>query len=148
MRSLDEIRERFNELTGPGSKDFFGFGADVLAEWIPECYKDEHKDKCPALTKENVEKRLRDYLPFAFEKALGHRGISASRSVQKISEWLWILGEGNLESFARNDRNYANYGVPVLKRIAGHFAVPLPDEIAEWEDGKPCCAGCENGCEG
>ncbi|MEJ2295117.1 MAG: hypothetical protein P8Y23_10140 [Candidatus Lokiarchaeota archaeon] len=37
---------------------------------------------------ENVKKRLVDYLPFAIEKALDHKGISSSRSIAHMRNYV------------------------------------------------------------
>ena len=116
------------------------FGMD-RSKW-PEELKDV---KDTPLTEDAVISEIRGYMEFAFDKALGHRGISASRSVEKVSAWLFVL-EDPLYEFAVTPSNYANYGVPVLKRVAKRFDIKLPERIEGWPDGGPCRPDCEAGC--
>jgi hypothetical protein len=142
MKTVEEIRKRYAE---DDDQDMFGFGKQVFGDYLVECYKDEHKDKVRELNQEEMQKELIDYLGFAFGKAIDHRGLSAMRSVIKLSNWAWMLERQELHDFARADGNYSCYGVPILKRFAQAFDVPIPEEIAKWEDGKPCkpdCDGC------
>lgn len=142
MKTVEEIREHCAK---DDDQDMFGFGKQVFQEYLPECYKEGHEDKVRELNQEEIQKELIDYLDFAFGKAIDHRGLSAMRSVIKLSNWAWILGRQELYDFARADGNYSCYGVPILKRFAQAFDVPIPEEIVKWEDGKPCSPGCE-GC--
>ena len=66
------------------------------------------------------------YLAFAWEKAEDRRGISASRSVQKLEMWLWLLGSEKLAALAADDDSYAPYGAPILAAISKEFGVPIP----------------------
>ena len=106
-----------------------------LSNWQPE-----------ELTRENVIKKMLEYLDFAFEKASSHRGISASRSVEHMQSYLWLLGDDELLAFATSGGNYANYGVPILKRIAIKYDKTMPENILNWKDGEPCEPNCESGC--
>jgi hypothetical protein len=140
MKTLDEVRAAFNAEGG----DMFGFGKEVLGTYLPENYED--KDKIPDFEEEVVRNDMLDYLDFAFGKALDHRGLSAGRSVIKLAKWAWILDRQDLVDFAEDESNYANYGVPVLKRFAQAFDVKMPDSIIAWEDGEACEPGCSMGC--
>lgn len=93
-----------------------------------------------------AEASLRDYLPFAFDKAINHRSISASRSFLHITNWLWLMERDDLLAFAEDDTNYRYYDVPILKHVARALGVPLPDAIESWQDGKACREGCDAGC--
>jgi len=93
-----------------------------------------------------VKEYLQSALAFGCTKAGNHRGISAGIAISKIAEVLWMLGDNEMQAFAEDDRNYENYGVPILKKVAGRYGFELPKNIAEWEDGKPCHPGCEEGC--
>jgi hypothetical protein len=147
IRTIEEVRTRYVDKDRQ-SKDFFGFAAEVLGVHLPEGWKEGSQDKHKEfpLTEEFVKKEAIEYLHFAFGKALDHRGISASRSVQKMREYAWLLCMDEAVAFADNDSNYPNYGVPVLKHMARAFGVELPEDIAKWEDGAACTPGCEEGC--
>ena len=64
------------------------------------------------LNRENVIAKMQDYINFAYEKAYDQRGISASRSMWKFSQWLWVLDDDEM-----NCENYDNYGIGVLDQI-------------------------------
>lgn len=147
MRTIDEVRTWYNDEHRRQS-DFLGFGSEVLSVHLPEGWQAGHEDnhKDYPLTEEFVRSKAIDYLAFAFEKAVDHRGISASRSVIKMREYAWLLGMDDVVAFADDDSNYANYGVPILKRMAMALGVELPPEIAAWKDGEPCRPDCNEGC--
>lgn len=96
---------------------------------------------------ESVRKQIRGYMPFAFEKAINHRGISAGRSVNHYQSWLWLIGDDELSKFADNtDSNYQNYGVPILKKIAEAYMIELPKSDAfECMARGEMCPGCHRG---
>ena len=73
-------------------------------------------------TEENVKAALGRDLAFAFEKALNKRGISASLMYEVIKMWCWVLGADDIAEC----KNYAQYGLPVLKAAAGRFGLPNP----------------------
>jgi hypothetical protein len=146
MKNHEEIKQRIEHLKNTRD-DFFGFHQAALKIWIPEYYIEEHQHECPDLTKDAVHSTITDYLEFAFDKAINHRGISTSRSVEKLSEWAWILDRSDLVDFTTDRSNYQNYGVPILKKFAKAFGVELPEDIRNWIDGEPCEPGCTQGCD-
>jgi len=137
MRSQQEIMERIKR-----RKEL-----DLLGFEIPE-YAD-------ALTKENVEKlrgeiikedadlsgwepafksdqdileRCKDYMPFAWDKANGCRGISANRSIMHYIAWLWLLGYDEFDNLMDD---YEFYGKPQLVRICNFLGL----DSNRWDDG-------------
>lgn len=138
MRTVDEIRARLNDPARAETLSLFDFGKEVLESRFLE--------GGGLLTDEQTKEEAISYLHFAFDKAIHHRGISASRSVQKMREYAWLLGLEEAVKFSEQDSNYINYGVPILKNMAKALGVELPKEIASWEDGQPCYPGCSNGC--
>ena len=151
MRTQQEIVDRMK-----AESSIFAFGSEVLAGYLelehlrPFCKRDadlaDHKPS--PLTSEHVLAEMRGYMEFAWGKALGHRSISASRSVEKFAAWLWLLGDDEMFSFAEADSTYAQYGVPVLKAISVKYGFPFPDgpAVARMAQGLPCTAGCVEGC--
>ena len=89
-------------------------------------------------------------MPFACEKASGHRGISASRSIEHFRNWLWLLGDDELLEFSGGDNNYINCGAPILKAIADKYRFDWPDDdgLNRMARGEPCVDGCVEGCGG
>ncbi len=83
--------------------DFFGFALQAVIEFLPyrviktslEPGVDAEKwdaDVTP-LAKESVLKRMQDYAKdFGWDKIQNHRGISANRTITKMSAWAFCLG--------------------------------------------------------
>ena len=157
MRTTDEIAAWY---AAKSEDDLLGFTAEAVMEYLsfeqlkPFLKKDsslEEWEPTP-LTEESLLERMREYMGIAWEKALGHRGISAGRSVEKMRAWLWILGDDELVAFADDDENYAQYGVPILKRICERYGFSVP--AGEWSvqctermaQGLPCTPACDEGC--
>ncbi|MGC4857509.1 hypothetical protein ACLQ24_30140, partial [Micromonospora sp. DT4] len=97
------------------------------------------------------ETYARNYLDFAIGKILDHRGNSASRSVDKLSELAWLLGRDNIVA-AMDHAGYPMYGAPQVKAFADGFGWPFLDgddglALARMADGQQCDPqGCERGC--
>ena len=151
MRTGAEIVERIQK-----HSDRLGFTAEVLApfltaeEVLPLCKVDvdlSQWDKQPQV-RDAILDEMRDYMTFAWRKAIAHRGISAARSVAKFRAWAWLLGEDVLLAFIEDTSNYPNYGAPVLKRVCEVFGFPLPaDEGAmRMARGESCADDCDGGC--
>jgi hypothetical protein len=91
---------------------------------------------------------MRDYMyRIGWEKVADHRGISTSRTIEKMTEWAWLLGDEVLIQKIQNSP-YAQYGAPKLKAICEHMGWPIPDseEIQRMSEGLPCSDTCELGC--
>lgn len=150
MKSQDEIINRINNL----QNDFLGFKSEVLIEALDfdhakQYFKpDVTRDKWPDESSEDVQKeKAYKYLDFAFGKALDHRGISASRSVEKLAEWAWIFDQ-DIVSQEMNNAPHAMYGVPALFIFAKTFNQLIPDdsELLRMSKGSPCKDDCCEGC--
>jgi hypothetical protein len=79
----------------------------------------DHKPK--PFTEENVKAKLKGDLAFAFEKALGKRGITAGLMNEVIKMWLWVLDDP-----LANFNAYAEYGLPLLKLVAVKYGFENP----------------------
>jgi hypothetical protein len=113
-RTSAEIKARYEEV----SQRFLDFqGGDLLPYMDYEDAKPFLKEgvtaeqliearSAPTPLEEAVE-----YLPFAWEKANGCRGLSAGRSVDHLKAWLWLAGYNVDDDF---DRRYQYYGKPCL----------------------------------
>jgi hypothetical protein len=158
IRSVNEIAERVRT---PVKDDVFQFERQTQIVYLPWKYASEFlkptvteiawNDVYTPITEAAVLDVMYDYLKFAWDKALNHRGLSASRSIQKIRAWLWLLGDEALEAYARDDANYAQYGVPILWRVSwdhgqGHV-VPQDTRVGRMRLGLVCePSGCVQGC--
>jgi hypothetical protein len=164
-RTQDEIVARIHEVK---EADIFGTQVgDLLSaldfEHAKEFLKAEateaewSSDPAYPLTDEQLRDNAKAYLAFAVGKATGHRGLSASRSVDHYRAWVWLLEPELFEGFEATP--YEQYGVPQLKAAAN-----ILDFTDEWDklvadglmhddrslilmaEGKPCEPGCMEGC--
>ena len=123
MRTQPEIVTHIYDVTAAGD-DLMGWQLEVLVTALeyenagPWLKPTVTADTWGPVLNDEVQRALAiDYLAFAFGKALDHRGISASRSVDKLDAWLWLLG---LDVDRYRAAPYENYGVPnVIARIYG-----------------------------
>lgn len=70
------------------------------------------KEDWESATVKGPLQEAREYLEFAWGKANGCRGISASRSIDHFRAWLWLAGVDDFDEIAA--REYQFYGKPVL----------------------------------
>lgn len=148
MKTQEEILSRLNQ----AKNDFFGFTTEVLVgslafEYAKPFLKEGTTSEqwTPDLTDEAVKKAALAYLYFAWGKAADHRGISANRSVDKMTEYCWLLG---YDVKAIEDAPYPSYGCPKLKVVAELLGQPLPTDpaLVNMMEGRPCEANCNQGC--
>lgn len=151
-RTQEEITKRIRDVQ---EDDFLGFRTTVLLMQLDyEHARPWLKDRT---NEQEWEENLRDYrslpeqaatyLDFAWDKARNHRGISASRSVTKLTEWAWLMEREDVIADMEG-AIYENYGVPKLFAFAKGFGLPIPegDDLARMARGETCRPGCEEGC--
>jgi hypothetical protein len=157
MRTVDEVLARIEEIenTLVGSMT-----VDDLYEVLT--YEEAKSKLRPEVTvkdwgegqsrsHESARNKLVSYLPFAIEKALGHRGISASRSVSHFKNWIFLMEDLEAQEFIADEGNYAMYGVPIIKYLLNRYNVEYefssPEELKRFEcmaKGECCGSGmCE-----
>ena len=68
-------------------------------------------------------------MAFAWEKANHRRGISAGRSLDHMSAWLWLLGH---DEAADAMLDHDHYGKPRLRAICEAFGW----DWRQWDDGR------------
>ena len=157
MRTTTEIAA---EVERANKADAFGFYTSTLLGYLP--FKDAKPFLKEGATAEewsikpatpvNVKKDMGSYIDFAVGKVLGHRGISASRSIAHYQAWLWLLDDEEGQGWCEDDGMYQNYGAPVLKAIAEKYGFKMDLTLGEGEmfermaKGKPCVVGCGEGC--
>lgn len=150
-RTARQITEHFNTVE---PHDPFGWLRESLLDAL------EYNDAKPWLLEttkpddwpggiEYARATARGYIPFAVSKALGHRGLSASRSVEHFRGWLYALGLDDQVDWT----DYAPYGAPILAACARVLdtEVVLDDEheAVMWRrmrTGDTCRPGCDEGC--
>ena len=150
MRTLDEIAERVRS-----DKSAFGFAGEALLPFLdferakpflrPEIVADQWTQV--ALTEQRVRAEMVAYMSFAWGKVEDHRGLSAGRSVDKISAYVWLMGDD--KTLAEVEAaGYAQYGAPKLACVCRAYGIPMPqdDEVQCMIRGEPCRFGCDAGC--
>lgn len=122
MKAQEEILNRMKEVE---PNDFFGFQRSDLLDYLTyENAKPFLKDGVSADEWKPEEKSPREkmveYLEFAWGKAKDRRGLSASRSMDHYTSWLWLDGD---EELHKTLSNYTDYGKPQLIKICKYLGV-------------------------
>lgn len=135
MKTLEQIVEGGFEFEAIDGRD-----KARLARYIPfehwgkfgiELLEGHDVPEAKSLSRENVIESLRNDLHFAFEKALDQRGISASCMYSVVKMWLWVLDDP-----LADDDEYAQYGLPLLKKVAVKYGLPNPIGDDHGNEGK------------
>lgn len=152
MRTQAEIVTKIE-----GSSDFLGFDRDVYIGFLDYEHvrkflkegvtREEWDDARTELNRESILASMREYMDFAWGKVRDHRCISASRSVDKMRAWAWLLGDEQLLAEIEA-AEYTNYGAPKLAAICYYMGWPVPGDsaITNMVAGRPCVPGCCEGC--
>lgn len=77
--------------------------------------------------------KIKEYMPFAWEKANNRKGISAYRTMMHMKSWLWLDGDNKL---SKQMDNYTDYGKPQLRVICEKYGIdwtPLDENDEEDE---------------
>jgi len=132
MTTQEEIVKRIEAISGV---DFFGFEKSDLLSYLDFEHAQPYLKATATATdwgeaedQSQVRNKMLDYMPFAWEKACGCRGLSAARSLNHFSAWLWIAGN---EELAESIRDYEYYGKPQLIEICKWLGV----DHQQWDDG-------------
>ncbi len=136
LRTQEQIVAKMKQVE---DTDFFGvIRSDLLNyldyEHAKEFLKPEAKEEqwnFNPLTREKVLGEMLEYMPFAWDKAINMRGLSAGRSMHHYTAWVWLIGDeevfGNLE-------DYQFYGKDNLRKICEHYGW----NADQWDDGIRC----------
>lgn len=125
MRTAQEIHARIKQVEGD---DFFGFETSDYIHHLE--YSEAAQYLKPGVTEDQWQPAQRDkasliaeildYMPFAFEKAIGERGLSAGRSIDHMKAWLWLAGEDDLLT-QLDGIDGGPFGLEILKVICTHY---------------------------
>lgn len=134
MRTIDEIKDHIARIT---EKDMFGFMTADLVAYLPyaeakrylrqEATEEDWKPRSPA--REAVIDVIKDYMPFAWDKANNCRGLSAGRSIAHMMIWLWMLEE---DEASKAIEHYNMYGKVQLREVCDHFKI----DWRQWDNNK------------
>ncbi len=133
--TIEEIGERFEARC---KDDILGFEVNIYANYMTykqikshakDSLTEESWGKVPTLNRDDIIKEMREYITFAFDKAHGERGISASRSIEHFIAWTWLAGDivFSTQIEEEYDQNYHGYGLPILIKICKHYGFDIPD---------------------
>jgi hypothetical protein len=152
MRTDSEILDRYRSVQ---DHDVLGFKADILLSSLTAkgaqasgLFKpDASFDHWKPTTDASLRADLESYMRFAWGKVEDHRGISASRSVDKIMEMAWLLGRDDVVQVIE-DAAYEQYGAPKLAAACSLLGLPIPDDEGTQNmiRSLPCHPCCEEGC--
>jgi len=127
-RTQDEIIKRMNEaddLFSTQQNDLINFLTydNARAFLSSEYIKNVEESKEPWVTTDvaDLNKIILSYLPFAYKKARGGRGLSAGRSMLHMKSWIWLDDEEFYEEVKDLIDNYTEYGIPALDAISEHY---------------------------
>lgn len=153
-RTQDQIVARMHDLEATG-EDFFGFAREVLVDGLdyeharPYLKPETTAEEWGQARTESLEEQARGYVVFAVGKIADHRGISASRSASKLTEYAWLLGRDDVVA-AMGEADYPQYGAPKVKAFAlgMGWADLWPSELflERMAAGDYCEPGCDSGC--
>lgn len=136
-RSQEEIVERIKDIQENGdmlTKQFsfndlvMFLDYDHAREFLKEgtTREDWEQGDLP-LPKNDPIQEIKDYMPFAWMKAMDERGISANRSVIHMTQWLWLAGDEELYEMLDGGL-YGYYGTVALKKVCEKYDIPMEDK--------------------
>ncbi len=128
MRTQDEIVARIRDRR---KHDLLGFEVSEYIDYLDYAHAKEYlkgdttEERWEKVRKETKtpEETIKDYMPFAWDKANNCRGISAGRSIQHMVAWLWLDGK----EWAEEIEDCEYYGKHQLVRICREYGI-------EWRD--------------
>lgn len=143
LRSEEEIKAKINK--NSDEPMMFDFRNEVLVPYLSyemarellteEGQKKYDEDKSAWIKNDSLKDCVQDfldYMTFAWGKAVDQRSLSASRSIQKLGSWLWLLNREDLEELINKDELYNPYGAPALIAVCEQLGVEVPKEVIEF----------------
>jgi len=129
VRTQKEILNKIEQLSN-SSQDFFGFMRSDLVGYLtfknarpflnPEVTAKQWDQK--PQTYEDIRKEMIDYMGFAWEKANNCRGISAARSMNHYTIWIWLLGDSAVAEMG-DLGDYQYYGKDNLVKLCNFLGI-------------------------
>ncbi len=149
LKSQEEIFAKFEELKNSASNSLFDFRREVLMSYLTfeavksnltEDYIEEIEAGTkvwePLTTIDSCVKDFLSYMGFAWGKSEDERGLSASRSIQKLSMWLWLMNRDDLQVIIEDDSLYNPYGAPALIEVCDKMGIEVPKSLREFANHK------------
>jgi len=127
-RTQDEILVRIEEVEGD---DFFGFQRSDMIDYLDFNHaKPFLKDGVTSdewCAKTNPVEAIREYMSFAWDKCNDERGLSASRSIEHMTAWLWLAGDNEAVDVLEEGL-FGHYGADALEYICNRYDLPIERE--------------------
>lgn len=125
MRTQQQIVDKINNL---GDSDWMGTITSDLLLYLdfknakpflkPEITEEEWGKIGKKFDKATLLEEMRSYMTFAWDKANGCRGLSAGRTMDHYTAWVWLLGD---EGVFGDLQNYIYYGKLNLIKICEYY---------------------------
>lgn len=127
-RTQGQIVARIEEIA---EEDAFGWSRELLIDYLdfehakPWLNEDVTAGQWEAAQTKHgsLEVLARGYLAFAIDKINDERGISASRSVDKLTHMAWLAGRDDIVT-AMDAAGYEPYGEPKVQAFADGMGWP------------------------
>ena len=141
--------EILNRIAAIEKDDFFGFQSGDLVVYLDFEHAKQFLKEGTTLEQwahpftDPIEK-IKEYMPFAWDKANNCRGLSAARSLEHMKAWVWMDDQPALSKLLDNDYEY--YGKPHLVAICKHYDIdwrPLDNNKWVNEEGGPSLTAAE-----
>lgn len=147
LKPQQELAEKFTQVLG--SNQMFDFRPEVMYPYLSfENAKPHLKDEAVKAIEAGTEKweqitsiekcatEFVDYMKFAWGKAEDERGLSASRSIQKLGMWLWMMDRDDLRIIIEDDNLYNPYGAPALIEVCKQLGIEVPESLVKFSEQK------------
>jgi hypothetical protein len=137
IRTEKEILDKFNTVS-----DLFSIQKKDLLDFLPfdivkPFLEDEYVKKVESGeehwgTNISPKSRILEYLPFAYEKAEGLKGMSAARCLLHFKSWIWLDNNDFYNQISHDLDNYQNYGIDVINRIANFYGYKCEVDLTDY----------------
>ena len=134
MRTQEEILARIRAIK---NEDWMGTQRNDLInaltfknaeQFLKDRVTDDEWEPVRTATEKKIKSEAINYMAFAWDKAINCRGISAGRSMDHYTSWLWLLGDNELW---RDLGDYTHYGKDNLRKICDYLQI----DADQWDDG-------------
>lgn len=133
------------EIIKSKTDSLFSFDKEVFVDYLPleEAKKFLTEESAKAIkewnqitTIEEAAQDFLDYMNFAWGKALDKRGLSASRSIEKLGAWLQVMSRPDLATLIDTNSLYNPYGAPALIAVCKNMGIKIPEELVVFSKNK------------
>jgi len=137
LRTQEEIVAHIHAIVGD---DFFGFQKSDMLNYLDYDHakpflkdgvaREQWDTARTPYSHEAVLKEMSEYMEFAWEKANNCRGLSASRTDDHYTAWVWLMGDDAFVA-KRDAIEYEHYGKERLIAVCDHYGW----DWQQWDNG-------------